>query len=86
MNTDVYNKRVRTLQKSICEYQDTVKRKQSDIECYKDNVNELGGLLRELIDNGDFFTNTIESKNPHTGIKLDEWEKRVIQLLFILEL
>ena len=86
MDTDVYNKRVRTLQRSICEYQDTVKRKQSDIECYKDNVKELGGLLRELLDNGDFFINTIESKNPHTGLEFNEWKSKAEQLLFILEL
>jgi hypothetical protein len=86
MNNELYNQRLDLLRKSICEHQDTVKRKQSDIDCYKDNVKELGGLLRELVDNSDFFINSIESNNPHTGLEFDEWQKRARKLLFILEL
>lgn len=80
------DKRIIQLRKNICEYQDALKQKNSDIECYIENEKRLGALIKKLLDTGDFYTSAIEADPFDMRTDYTEWEKEAKQLLFILEL
>lgn len=84
MEDELHHKRVEQLKREICNCNDAIKRKNSDIECYQSDIIKLKLLIQELLDNGSFFTSAIEAENPWAGLNFQTWETKAKELMFIL--